>query len=143
MQFKSFDVKDIEGINSFLKDNGDFIPANGIHYHDGNVCFVYSNINLRKNDSEQEKTKILAHLETKIEEYRMMMVDSDSITIFWRNMVRLDVKDSTKNLLDTIDQRKHQEIQIKALQLVKTEIESGTWNTSTSKVNDVDLDLTK
>jgi len=139
MEYKSFDVKDTAAISNFLKEKGDFVPANGIHYHDGNICFIYSDQNLRTPDAEAEKKDFIAHLDAKIKEYKMMMVDSDSISLYWRALARKNVKGADKNVIETADQRANQEIQVKTLEQVKAEVISGTWNTPNSKINEVTL----
>lgn len=135
INFNTWKVTEVVAINEFLKENSDKIPANGIHYHDGYVCFMYAD---QPNSEVTVKNALIEYLDSKIAEYTKMMLDSDSITLYWRQLARKGVPQAASKVVEVMDQRDNQRIQLEAFEVMKKEIESGLWNTDQSKVKEVE-----
>lgn len=137
LYFKSFDIKNDVEISAFLQEFSKNIVANGMHYHDGRICFTYfDKIEERDHEAELKET-ILKYLDAKIDEYTNMVIDSDALVIYWRALARKGNTKAPRMVLDTIEQRDNQRIQIDAFKAMKEEVKNGKWNTNDSIIYQV------
>jgi len=130
LTFKSFDIKNEEAeIIQFLKDNSDQLLAKGGTYHEGRICFFYSTEKTAVlSNVEQDKLSAIEYLDKKIAEYKAMILDSDSIALYWRGMALKGEPKAATNVVDILNQRDNQAIQLAAFIKMRADIDAGNYS---------------
>lgn len=130
LTFKSFDIKNEEAeIVQFLKDNSDQLLAKGGTYHGGRICFFYSSEKAPIiSPAEIDKNFSIEYLDKKITEYKAMILDSDSIALYWRGMALKGNTSASSKVIDTLDQRDNQAIQLGAFLQMRKDVEAGLYS---------------
>lgn len=134
MKFISFKVSETEGINSFLKDNSNGIPAKGIYFHEGNLCFIYTD----STDAYQEKESLKASAKEFINKQLAEAAGCETDIRYWRWQATRGAQDAAKNVVDTEGRKEALLKQVQFARDMIVEIENGTWPSVNGAVDPIE-----
>ena len=123
MQFISFKVSETEAINQFLKDNHQGIPAKGIYFHEGNLCFIYTD----SSESYQEKESLKASAKEFISKILAEAAGVETDIRYWKWQARRGAQGAGKNIVDNEGKKEALLKQVQFARDMIIEIENGTW----------------
>lgn len=123
--YKSFSIQDEKAINDFLSENSYGIPVSGIRFLDNKVIFMYGSSDL----IQQIRENMTNSINDLIGKRRAEIIGLESDCRYWRELAKKGVKSAASNVVETMDRRDNNILNLKIAEDLRQEIMDGKWDT--------------